>query len=381
MARSRNFMITENNPKGKIEIILSEYGGIKLAAWQTERGKEGTKHLQCMCVFSSVKTIQQVIKLFPGCHIELMKGTPAQAWDYCTKDDTRIEGAHGTRGEKPKGVGKRSDLQHVKEDIDEGMSVVAVWDNNFSAMARYAGNIGKYMSLKSPRRDGMTMPTIHTFWGITGAGKSHRAMMEAMKADPDFATWTLESGRKFWGWPNHLGDSPKKLIINECYGQIEYSIFLSICDKYPCTVDAKFGKMEIVADEIWLTSNKHPREWYPKNEWNEYNALKRRLEFGKSSISEFTQVYVEAPIPPALLRTTRMVVPPVSPIEDDITMPGWNLGLPPTIWSSAQPLTTQDARAQFDPFYSDIAGTGPPDDYKIYVDSEDDDDDTYAEVI
>ncbi len=88
--RSRHWCFTYNNPAdvhvgGTFTIEGSSY-----LVYQLEVGELGTPHLQGLVSFGSLKSFQQVRRLFPqGVHIEKMRGTVAQARAYSMKDSTR----------------------------------------------------------------------------------------------------------------------------------------------------------------------------------------------------------------------------------------------------------------------------------------------------
>ncbi len=74
-----------------------------------EVGESGTPHLQGAILFSKQKTFPTLQKLLFKAHIERMKGTPLQAFEYCRK-----EGDFYEYGELPK-PGKRNDLKKTIE--------------------------------------------------------------------------------------------------------------------------------------------------------------------------------------------------------------------------------------------------------------------------
>lgn len=363
-SRSRNFIVVQNAATRILEtsLALEQHADIKFAAWQTE--EKNHKHLQAMCVFKTLKTLKQVKAIFPGAHIEVMGGSPLQAWEYSTKEDTRVGGPNGTRGPKPKGPGARSDLGNLRASIDAGDTLVEIWDDNWSAMVRYGNGAREYMSIKAKVRGPDTkMPRIMTFWGPTGTGKSHKARELAMKIDPDFAVWCVEKGRKMWAVNTPNGESPRVLLLDDFEGEIDYRMMLRLCDKYKCVMPKKYGEMHIVVEYIFITSNTEPSTWYKAD----FAPLKRRLEFGDNEIKHMTEVYVEpvdepmgppAPVPPPTLPSVL-----ATPLGDGEYrhdgMGHWRQDYGPVGgWSSAQPWTTEELRQQLDPFYNDYKGPG-----------------------
>lgn len=89
---SRNFMMTCNNPQNTLQEFLDMISkGAKYARVQLERGAEGTPHFQACVGYEKTVRITRMIKDFPGCHIEKSKNA-LKAWNYCGKEDTRVEG-------------------------------------------------------------------------------------------------------------------------------------------------------------------------------------------------------------------------------------------------------------------------------------------------
>lgn len=82
---------------------------IKCAAVQREKCPEtGREHYQGFLMLASTLRYAAIKKLLQSdsAHLEKTMGTPQQAWDYCTKEETRIDGPW-TFGNKPVGQGNR----------------------------------------------------------------------------------------------------------------------------------------------------------------------------------------------------------------------------------------------------------------------------------
>jgi len=113
------------------------------------------------------------------------------------------------------------------------------------------------------------------YWGNTGTGKSRSAWASAgMEAYPKIPT------SKFWdGYAGH-----EHVVIDEFRGGIDIAHVLRWFDRYPVIVETKGAAVVLRAKTIWITSNLHPRDWYPTLDYLSYQALERRLE-----ITEFEE--------------------------------------------------------------------------------------------
>lgn len=68
------------------------------------------------------------------------------------------------------------------------------------------------------------------------------------------------------------------VIIDEFRGDIDISHLLRWFDRYPVIVEVKGSSAPLIAENIWITSNLHPSNWYPLLDSVTYAALERRLE-------------------------------------------------------------------------------------------------------
>lgn len=68
------------------------------------------------------------------------------------------------------------------------------------------------------------------------------------------------------------------VIIDEFRGDIDVSHLLRWLDRYPVIVEVKGSSCPLVAEKVWITSNLHPREWYPMLDPLTFAALERRLQ-------------------------------------------------------------------------------------------------------
>jgi hypothetical protein len=113
------------------------------------------------------------------------------------------------------------------------------------------------------------------FWGLTGTGKSMRAWDEA-----GLMAYPKDPRTKFWcGY-----GSQEHVVIDEFRGGIDVSHMLRWLDRYPVIVEIKGASVVLRATHIWITSNIHPKAWYPLLDDATYEALERRL-----TITEITK--------------------------------------------------------------------------------------------
>lgn len=103
----RSICFTIFDEEWKHEVLKHE--NIKCACVQKECCPDtGRNHYQGYCQFNNpcrFGKIKEILKC-ESAHLEKTKGTPQQAWDYCCKEESRIDGPW-TYGDRPKGAGAR----------------------------------------------------------------------------------------------------------------------------------------------------------------------------------------------------------------------------------------------------------------------------------
>jgi len=166
MSRNRNFCFTFNNypDTSLVDNLVCKY----IAYSKEVAPTTGTPHLQGYVSFANAKTMDQVKKLMPGCHISIMIGSLTQNDTYCSKS---AELTH--RGEKPisndnKGRAEQMRWQRARDFAKEGK----IDEIDADIFVRY------YNTLKNIRKDYSKKPEpcdVRCFWiyGVTGTGKSH----------------------------------------------------------------------------------------------------------------------------------------------------------------------------------------------------------------
>ena len=90
--KSRRWVFTLNNPENTM--LFNELPeGVAYIIWQRERGAEGTEHLQGYVRFTNPKGLTGAKRLIgERAHMEIANGTEQQCIDYCSKEDTKVEG-------------------------------------------------------------------------------------------------------------------------------------------------------------------------------------------------------------------------------------------------------------------------------------------------
>jgi len=258
MRQARYFMCTI--PRDDWEPVLPPS-----AAWiigQPEIGESGYRHWQLVVAFSSKKSIAQVKLSFgiQGMHVECTRSAAAQI--YVCKEDTR-DGEPFELGERPINRNNPTDWGRVKKLAKTGQLELVPED----IFIRY------YRTLLAIAADhdqpvGLEKDVI-VYYGPTGTGKSRRAFSEA-----GTTCYVKDPRSKFWC--GYRGES--HVVFDEFRGGIDISHMLRWCDRYPVRVELKGSSAPLKATKIWITSNLHPRDWYPDLDEETKLALLRRLE-------------------------------------------------------------------------------------------------------
>lgn len=264
---SRAWVFTLNNPEDNQVPSLWRASGVVYCVWQLERGENGTPHLQGYVVCGKAMRLSALKRFAPSAHWEPRKGSHEQAKAYCEKDESREDGPW-QYGDEPKGAGCRTDLQAVKEAVDNGVRDLKLWDDYFPQMCRYHKSVSFYRMLKAPRRN--EVPEVLVLWGSTNIGKSFYANSQY----PD--AYRLSNCPTGVWWDGYSGE--ETVIVDEFYGWIRWNELLNILDRYDYSVSFRGGKHRLLATRFIFTSNAHPSAWYNySGPHMMYATLHRRL--------------------------------------------------------------------------------------------------------
>ncbi len=249
----RGWLITLNNPN-LLEVREYEQPSPahKYYAAQLERGKQGTLHIQCYIEFTNPCRLAAVRKLFPRAHAEPRRGTPAEAFKYCTKNESRVRVLYST--DAPKGPGARSDLHSVVEAIQNGATLSDIANEFPTSIIKYSKGITKLRELLTVPRDSGEGIEVVLYWGDTGTGKSRKALEDNPGA---YVMPLLDKNLWF-----HKYDLEETIIIDEFEGEMRLNNLLRVLDRHQLKVPYKGGFIEAKYKKVIITSNSRYEDWY-----------------------------------------------------------------------------------------------------------------------
>jgi len=256
--RSRDWCLTDYTLDEKK--MIKSFDGFKYYVFGRETCPDTLrKHLQMYVYYNSQITFKSMKKKFPKAHIELAKGTPLQASDYCKKDNDFVES-----GTLPLPQGKRTDIDEVRKILKETNSMKSVVEvsNSYQAV-KMAEQILKYC--EAPRT---WKPRVEWFYGPTGTGKSK----EAYEILGNECYTCMSTGRWFDGYDGHhmvLIDDMRKDFM-------KFHELLRLLDRYAMRIETKGGTRQFRAKMIIITSCYHPSEMFDTRE--DLQQLLRRID-------------------------------------------------------------------------------------------------------
>lgn len=275
--KTRGWCITVNNiTDADWELLRQKIPtkeNVRYFCGQLEVGASGTRHLQACCEFSGPVGLRTVQRLFPRCHAEMRRGTPAEAAAYCKKTEGAVSGSAFEYGEIPRSrtrQGAREDLNAVREAIRGGATVSEILTNFPLEYAKYPRFVDKCFLMFSGRRNWKT--EVRVYVGPTECGKTSSAFEEF----PDL--WVAPEGGWFDGY-----DGEEHVLLDDFNGGRECGItfrsLLRLLDRYRMVVAVKGAFVQWRPRVIIITTNHHPSTWFP---WEDPAPLLRRIDVIKT---------------------------------------------------------------------------------------------------
>jgi len=226
--------------------------------FQQERCPKTTRvHFQGTIVFDNRRSIKNAKKILNNCHIEACENVFASI-EYCRKDESR-EGGPWEDGEAPE-QGKRNDLISLRDKIMEGKTEYDIMmDNTLAATyARYSRFADKCIEMKMKKfSNALRKVQVEVIWGASGVGKTFR-VYEENGYDKVYRVQCIND--KVW-FDGYGGEDV--IILDDFYGWVKWDYFLGLLDVYPCRLDVKGKSAWACWTKVYITSNVHPKQWYP----------------------------------------------------------------------------------------------------------------------
>lgn len=271
MAQYRNVVFTWNNPDGLLEFDDER---MEYLVYQEEIGETGTYHFQGYCEFTNKLSLNSAKALLGGAsvHLERRRGNQTQAIAYAKKEETRVDGPYEYG--IPRSQGKRVDLEGFKDAVTAGKRKRDLVDDHFLIMARYPKFYDTLTMMNRPTRETDLRVTLHI--GPTGLGKT-RTVMDQFSDDPEFYIAPLANNTQWYD----TYDGHKRVLMDDFTGASSHMALctlLRLLDRYPVLVPTKGSHTWWLPDEIYITTNILPKDWYKwENRAEQYRALARRI--------------------------------------------------------------------------------------------------------
>lgn len=206
-------------------------------------------------------------------HLEVRRGTHAEARAYCTKEESRAPGQDPLELGDPPRQGSRSDLSACKQYLDSG-GLAEVFEKDFSSGVRFYRGFEKYLNYTAKSRDPDEEPVCYYSWGAPGSGKTRAVYAYAAEHGLKVYPCPLQ-GRTIWfdGFrPGYHG----LILLDDYYRNWDPTYFLRFTDRYPLQVPVKGGFVELPNVVIWVTSNYALEDQYP--DYVNQEAFRRRFK-------------------------------------------------------------------------------------------------------
>lgn len=267
----QRFSFTYNNPSS--DWVPPWDDTCAYMVWQKERGAEGTEHFQGYVRFKKKMRWNAAKKWFrvESIHVEKAKGTEGQNRDYCTKEDTRIDGPWELGKFKETKQGQRSDLERIADSLIKGSGLKEVAIEDPGSFMRYHSGIVRFSELVHENTEIREVYCL-ILWGRTGVGKTHRIRTRFP------GVFEVINSRDPWGKYN----GQKEIVFDE-FDWKAWSVqdMNRYCDKWSCNLDARYNNKDAKWNKVFIIGNTDPMTW-----WSGVNPELREAFFRRVSVIE-----------------------------------------------------------------------------------------------
>lgn len=204
-------------------------------------------------------------------HIEPRRGTQEQAIEYCSKTETHIDGPFILGNLKKQG--KRNDIIEFINDIKLHTQEKDIVEKHPICYLKYNKTYDRIKQLYEIDRDWKT--EVHIYWGEPGSGKTRKVFEECPNVQP------VQYINNFI-----IGYNNEENILFDDFNPniMPRNVFLTLTDRYKCTVNVKGGEKKWNPRKIYITSNYDPQYWYDNGE----AVLRRCTLVSQVVVSEVT---------------------------------------------------------------------------------------------
>lgn len=254
-------------------VASKEFGENQI--WDETKGfYEQNWHIQGYVEFKNPTLVKTIRKFDKGIHLEIRKGTPLQASDYCKKETKGILDSYAidkdiSQEELEKlrewmtfedgeisTQGKRSDIDVLTDAIKDGKSMKEVAELNPALYVRSYKGLEAYQGLQRVKRT--TKPIVIWIYGLAGTGKTRYCVDK----HPDHY---LKDETKWWdGY-----DQQEAIIIDDFDGKWPFRNFLKLTDRYGIRAEFKGSYIPINSKFIYITCEFAPCHFWQGNEFDQ----------------------------------------------------------------------------------------------------------------
>lgn len=284
---SRKYQLTINNPFEKgythetIKAVLNEFS---LVYWCMcdEIGKEGTYHTHIYFIAKNGVMFDTVKNRFYGAHIEAVKGSNEENYNYirkigekyANKQETNLTNTFEEYGKLP---ADRKNSNTLNEEIFE---MIENGSTDYEILTTYPNALKSIDYIRKTRqiieeekiKNTFRKLKVYYYWGKTGTGKT-RTVMERHGYQNVYRITDYDQP-----FDNYNGQ--KIILFDEFRSNLKISDMLTYLDGYPVTLPCRYSNKVALFDTVYFATNIPIEKQYENIQLYEpetYKAFLRRI--------------------------------------------------------------------------------------------------------